>query len=142
MIITGKQTNVSVTPRKLRLVAYAVKKMTPSVAVEELTYLNKEAARVLVKVIKQALANAKNNFQIAAPQLHFKEIIINQARVLNRGRASARGKSKPYQHVFSHITVILESAEVKETVIPSKVEGSLPKKPAVKKAITKSKTKK
>lgn len=130
MIITAKQSNVSVTPRKLRLVVFAIKDLTPGLAVEQLTYLNKEAARVLVKVLKQALANAKNNFQITPDSLRFKEIIINKGRVLNRGRAASRGRSKPYQHVFSHVTIKLESVE------PKKVEAKQPRGGRVKRSET------
>lgn len=140
MIITATQTNVTVTPRKLRMVAFAVKKHTPAVALQELTFLNKEAARVLLTVLKQAMANAKNT-QVNPADLTIKEIIINKGRTYKRGRASARGRSKPYKHVQSHVTIKLTTPEVKKVEAPvvKKVEA---KKPVAKKTVTKKTIKK
>lgn len=140
MIITATQTNVTVTPRKLRLVAFAVKQHSPLVAIQELTYLNKEAARVLLKVMKQAVANAKNNKDVNPADLTIKEIVINKGRVYKRGRASARGRSKPYEHVHSHVTVKLATPEVKPLKDVKEVTAPVAKKLAtsIKEAVVKS----
>lgn len=139
MIITATQSNATITPRKMRLVAYAVKTMTPTEALEQLTFLNKEAARILAKVLKQALANAKHNSQVDSNDLTIKEIVVNKGRILKRGRAAARGRSKPFKHQQSHVTIKLETIPAKAIPAPvaptkAKATKTTPVKAATKKA--------
>lgn len=61
-IITAKASFVRTSPRKLRLVARAVSSFSPEKAVEYLKVINKRAAKPLLLVMQQAIANAKNNF--------------------------------------------------------------------------------
>ena len=71
------QKNVGHSPRKLRLVADMIRKMTPDRAVEALQFSGKAASFDLIKAIKTAMANGgnKNN-------LGFKKIEINTNSIL------------------------------------------------------------
>ena len=53
-----------ISPRKLRLLAKNLKGFSAGRALERLEFHPQEGSFLLIKVIKQAVANAKNNFKI------------------------------------------------------------------------------
>jgi large subunit ribosomal protein L22 len=113
MRASSTQKYVRITPRKLRLVADAVKKLTPQEAKETLPLLGKKAAGPLLKVINSAVSNAKERG--ADPStLRFKEIQINEGPRMKRGRAVSRGRWHPIIKRTSHIKVIVETKEEKK----------------------------
>jgi large subunit ribosomal protein L22 len=93
-------------PRKLRLVVALIKKMKPAEAIEKLPFASRRAAGDLAKVIKSALANAKNQ-GVGESDLIFKEIQIGEGPRLKRGRAASKGSWHPFKRRMSHIRVVL-----------------------------------
>lgn len=87
-----------------------VKKLSPGEAIEVLPHTGKRAAGPLAKVIKSAIANAKQR-KIGEGDLVFKEIQISEGPRLKRWRFGARGRAKPYKRRMSHIRVVLETKE-------------------------------
>jgi len=113
MEIKATQKFVITSPRKLREVAALVRGLSPKDAVERLPYVQKRAAEPLRKVIRTAIANAKQA-NVDVEDLSLKEIQINEGPKLKRWRAGARGRAKPYAKRMSHIRVILEAKAVKK----------------------------
>lgn len=99
------QKNIPSSPRKLRLVADMIRKMTPDQALEILQFTNKSAARPLANAIKTAAANAGGKLD----GLSFKKIEINEGMKLKRYRVgtAGRGRGRPYKRRWSHIRIIL-----------------------------------
>ena len=118
MLIKAEQKYVRTSPRKLRLVANAVRKLSPALALVYLERINKRATQPLAKTIKQALANAKNNAGVDQNSLKIKELAINQGPVYKRAQPVSRGMSHPIAKRTSHIRVILEAKE--ETKVGTK----------------------
>lgn len=112
--------NVKITPKKLRSLLPAIKKMKPQVAVEHLLYSPKRGAKVLYKVIRSAMANAKVTLKTEDSSLQFKALFVDEGHTLKRYKAGSKGAAKPIAREFSHITVVLEA--VKEVVEPKKAE--------------------
>jgi large subunit ribosomal protein L22 len=108
MQIIATQKFIRMSPRKLRVVVPMISDLSPAGAVEKLPYAGKRAAEPLMKVIKTAIANAKQK-GLSEADLIFKEIQINEGPRLKRYRAGARGRVKPYKRRMSHIRVVLES---------------------------------
>ncbi len=102
MEYTHTQKNVGHAPRKLRLVADMVRKMTPEQAIEALSFAQRAASPDLAKAIKTALANAGGK-----ESLSFKKIEINEGLKMKRYRPAARGRMRPYVKKLSHIKVVL-----------------------------------
>lgn len=103
-------------PRKIRLVVALVKKMKPLEAIEKLPFVQKRAGEPLMKVIKNAVASAKNQ-GVGDTDLIFKEIQIGEGPRLKRGQAASRGRWHPFKHRMAHIRVVLttiKKVEVKE----------------------------
>lgn len=93
-------------PRKIRLVVGVIKKMKPAEAVEKLPFVQKRAGIEVSKVIRSAIASAKNA-GVSETDLVFKEIQIGEGPRLKRGRAASRGMWHPFKKRMSHIRVVL-----------------------------------
>jgi large subunit ribosomal protein L22 len=106
MQIKATQKFVVMSPRKLRSVASLIKNLKPSEALVKLPYIKKRAVGPLGKVIRTAIANAKQ-LGFDSENLEFEEIQIGEGPRLKRWRAGARGRAKPYQKRMSHIRVVL-----------------------------------
>lgn len=141
MEIKSVQKFVKTSPRKLRLVAALAKKMKPAEAIETLPFSRKRAADPLVKVIKTALANAKER-GLKEENLIFKEIQINEGPRLKRGRPASRGVWHPYKRRMSHIRIILEERKKNEKTLKPKTKVEKKEKSAKKETKKKIETKK
>ena len=120
MLIISTQKYFLMSPKKLRIVVGVIKKMKPTEAVEKLPFVGKKAAEPLAKVIKSAIANAKNK-GISESDIVFKEILINEGPRLKRGRPVSRGMWHPVIKRMSHIRVVLETKTI-PNVKPQKGE--------------------
>ena len=107
-------------PRKIRLVVDAIKKMKPTQAVEALPFIQKRAGAEIAKVIKSALASAKNA-GVSETDLVFKEIQIGEGPRLKRGIAVSRGMWHPIAKRMSHIRVVL-TTRIKSEARSTKLE--------------------
>jgi large subunit ribosomal protein L22 len=108
-------------PKKARLVADVVRKLSPIEAIGRLPFTNKRAALPLVKVIKSALASAKAK-GVSEEALIIKEIQINEGPRLKRGIAVSRGQWHPIKKRMAHIRVIL--ATTTKELLPAKTQES------------------
>src|SRR3989344_3008892 len=114
MLIKAEQKFVRMSPTKIRLVANSVRKIrSPQEVISRLEFVNKQAALPLIKTIKTAIANAKNNFGVSPEDLQFKELLINEGAFYKRGQAVSRGSFHKIIKKTSHIRVILETKEKK-----------------------------
>lgn len=95
-------------PRKLRLVAKAVKKMKPQEAIAKLPQLEKRAAAPLLATIKSAVANAKNR-NLKEEDLIIKSLIVEEGmrmKRMDKSHGSRFGRGLIHKQL-SHIKVIL-----------------------------------
>lgn len=106
-------------PKKARLVADVVRKLSPMEAISRLPFTNKRAALPLIKVIKSAMASAKAK-GVSDEALVIKEIQINEGPRLKRGIPVSRGQWHPIKKRMAHIRVILATAG--KEVAPAKTE--------------------
>lgn len=113
MIIKATQKNTRQTARKVRLVANQVKKLPLMDAVNQLAVIEKKSTIVLLKVVRQAIANAIHNHGFALEDLTIKAITIAPAPQLKRFRAVSRGRAHTIVKRTCHVTVELEAAELK-----------------------------
>lgn len=104
------QKYIRTSARKLRLVADAVRGLTPVKALEYLKFINKSAALPLAKTIQTAVANAKENHGLGAEKLVFKTIDVGEGATFKRYRAVSRGQGHSIMKRTAHIRVELEEA--------------------------------
>lgn len=110
MEVKAVQKYLVTSPKKLRGVAALVKNLKPTEALEYVPFLKKRSSEALGKVIKVAVANAKQK-GADEESLVFKEIQINEGPRLKRWKAGARGRAKPYRRRMSHIRVVLTTVD-------------------------------
>jgi large subunit ribosomal protein L22 len=139
---TATQKYLLMSPRKIRLVVAVIKKMKPVEAIEKLPFVQKRAGVDLAKVIKSAVASAKNA-GVSETDLVFKEIQIGEGPRLKRGRAASRGMWHPFKRRMSHIRVVLQTTKIQNSNIKTQNENSKVKTEEIskKKGETKAKSK-
>jgi len=99
---------IRTSPRKLRLVADAVRGLPADKALEYLRFMGKRAALPVAKAIKQAVASAKQNQGIEAKNLVVKILDVGEGPTYKRWRAVSRGSAHEIMKRSSHINVKLE----------------------------------
>jgi len=96
-------------PRKVRLVANLIRGKKIETAMNQLMFSSKKTAPVLIKLLKSAVSNAKNNFKIKEPEnLYIKKITVDEGPALKRHVPRARGAASLIKKRTSHITIILD----------------------------------
>ncbi len=107
VLVTTEVKFLRISPRKLRLIAEAVKDLSPLKAVSRLALVNKKGARLLLKAVKTVIADAENNFGLKKEDLQFKEILVNEGPRLKRVDRfhGARFNSGLIQRRMSHLKI-------------------------------------
>jgi len=113
MPVTAKLHHLRIAPRKVRLVADLIKKKKVSEALNLLEFLPKRAAPSLLKLLKQAIANAKHNFQLDESNLYISKVLVEEGPKLKRWMPRARGQASEIHKRTSHIALVLDEIEKK-----------------------------
>lgn len=103
--------HIRIAPRKVQLVADLVRGKDVEEAIAILKFTPKKGAEVLAKVVKSALANAENNFDMDRGNLYISEVYANQGPTLKRWRPRAQGRAFQIRKRTSHIGVVLKERE-------------------------------
>jgi large subunit ribosomal protein L22 len=134
MLITATQKYTRQSPRKVRLVANAVKKLSLEAALKQLAIMDKRASVVVIKTVRQAIANAMNNHRYLFADLAIADIRVGEGPKFKRFQAVSRGRAHSIIKRSSHITVVLKTAEGQK---PEAAVAKI-KKPEVVKEVSKS----
>ncbi len=114
MKVKARSKWIKISPRKLGLVTKVVRGKLVVEALRLLQFLPNKGARILEKVIKSAVANAKNNFKLDEDGLIVSEAFANKAITMRRWQPRARGRIFPINKRTSHVTICV--APKQETV--------------------------
>ncbi|KKW47613.1 MAG: 50S ribosomal protein L22 [Candidatus Liptonbacteria bacterium GWC1_60_9] len=101
-----------VAPRKVRAVADLIRGLPVQEAEAQLALSPRRPAQPLLKLLRSAVANAKNNRQLPTNRLMIEEIRVDQGPMLKRFMPRARGSASMIQKKMSHVTLVL--AETKQ----------------------------
>ncbi|HEV2122201.1 MAG TPA: 50S ribosomal protein L22 [Chloroflexota bacterium] len=100
---------VRMSPRKVQLVVEAIRGRPAMVALAELQFFPKAAAREVWKVVRSAVANAENNYGLNPSNLVVTTATADQGPPFPmRFRAKARGQAGPIRKRTTHITVVVD----------------------------------
>ncbi len=102
---------VRIAPRKVNLVAAEIRGKSVDEALAILKFTPKRGADVLEKVVKSALANAENNFDMDREKLYVSEAYANQGPTLKRWRPRSQGRAYKILKRSSHVGVVLKERE-------------------------------
>jgi large subunit ribosomal protein L22 len=118
-----------ISPRKTRLVVNLIKGLPVKDAEAQLRGLSKRSSQPVLKLLKSAVANAENNFQLDKNNLYIKTARVDEGPTLKRWRARARGSAFPIKKRTSHIFIILDEKQKKSQPI-LKPKAKIIEKPA------------
>ena len=93
--------------RKARLVADLIRGKRSEEALNILTFTPKAAARMIIKLLKSAIANATQK-KIDVDRLYVKTIVVDQGPTMKRFMPRAMGRATLIRKRTSHITIVLD----------------------------------
>ncbi len=134
--------NIHTSPKKLRLVADAIRGKKVDEALAMLQFMEKGGAPTILKLLKSAIANAGANHELRADDLYVAKITIDGAATMKRFMARARGRAARIRCRTSHAKIVLrETNEAIYRELKKEVAATAAKK-SVKKVAKKASTKK
>jgi len=114
MQVRAELRHLRMAPRKVRLVADLIRGLDVVNAKNELQFINRSAAKPLLKLLKSALANGENNLKLKKDNLYVSEIKVDEGPILKRWMPRARGSASRMNKRTSHISLVLnEKIETK-----------------------------
>lgn len=116
MPATAKLNYLRIAPRKVRLLADLIRGKSVEQAQNILSFTTKRASQPLLKLLKSAMASAKNQFRGQEQDLYISKITVDEGPKLKRWMPRARGSAYEIQKKTSHITLVLD------TVKPAKLK--------------------
>lgn len=102
------QKYIRTTPRKLRLVASAIKTLPVDKALMSLKFMGKRAALPLYKTLSSAAAAARKERGVAPDKLAIQSIDVQTGPIYKRWRAVSRGMAHSIMKRTSHIKIVLK----------------------------------
>lgn len=141
MSVKAVAKGVSISPRKVSVVAGLVRGRTVADALTILEHTPRRSALAVSKVIASARANAEHNHNYKPDSLQITEISVSAGPRLKRFRPVSRGMAHPYQKRTSHIRVVVDGEQRSSAKLSGKVSVDKAKKPSTAKVVTASKPK-
>jgi large subunit ribosomal protein L22 len=108
MEIKVKLKFIRMSSKKLRLVANLIRGAQVDIALNQLRFANKKAAEPIAKLLKSAIASAKNDFELDEHNLLVKEIRVDEGGMLKRWTPKAHGSATPIRRRLSHVNITLD----------------------------------
>ncbi|MBI5134338.1 MAG: 50S ribosomal protein L22 [Candidatus Taylorbacteria bacterium] len=139
-MVTASLTNYRQSPRKVRLVASLIKGKTVDQALNTLMVTTKRASDPMVKLLKSAVANAKDR-NISIEGFIIKECSVNQGLTMKRFMPGARGSAFPIHKKTSHVKLVLGPKHSAALAAPKAEKKEAKAEKPVKKAVAKKATK-
>jgi len=97
--------------QKMREVTREIQGLPASRALDVLKFTPRKSARMVLKTLRSAIANAENNASLAADTLIVKEAVVGTGPTFKRWKASARGMAAPRLRRTCHIKIVLSPVE-------------------------------
>lgn len=105
MEVSAKLSGATISAQKARLVANQIRGKSAEEALDILTFSNKKAADLVLKLLNSAIANAEHNEGADVDELKVSSIFVNEGRTLKRLKPRAKGRADRILKRSCHITV-------------------------------------
>lgn len=106
-------------PRKVRRFSRLIKGKSAEEAEAILLVHPSPTCKMILKVLRSAVANGENNSGLDKDNLFVKNVFVDEGPMLKRFRPRARGRASPILKRMSHVKILLD--EVVPTEV--KIEG-------------------
>ena len=98
---------VRIAPRKVRVVMDLIRGKNVAGAFAILKFTPKVGAEVVEKVLRSAVANAENNFDMDVDKLYVSSAFVDQGPTLKRIHPRSRGQAFKILKRTSHVTIVV-----------------------------------
>ena len=102
---------IRISPRKVQIVLDLIRNQPAEKAMAILKHTPKAACEPLEKLLKSAMANAENNYDMDVAKLYVAECVACPGPILKRIRPRAHGRAYHIYKRTSHVTLVLREAE-------------------------------
>ena len=104
-------TYVRISPRKVKIVLDLIRNKPVDVAAAILKFTPKAACEPVGKLLKSAVANAKENHNMDENRLYVAQAMVCPGPIMKRIRPRAQGRAYRIEKRTSHITLVLKEME-------------------------------
>ncbi len=113
MEVKAKAKNIRISPTKVRLVIDIIRGKNALQALSELEFIHKKASQPVLKLLKSAISNAKNNYSLDDKNLYISRISADCGPIYKRVRFRARGRRDIISKRTTHISIVLSESKEK-----------------------------
>jgi large subunit ribosomal protein L22 len=106
-IVKAQLNNLRQSPRKVRLIVNLVRGKGVLKALQQLEFVIRRPALPVSKLLRSAIANAENTYDMVASNLYIKEFYVDEGVKLKRYQPKAMGAVGEIQKKTSHIHLVL-----------------------------------
>jgi large subunit ribosomal protein L22 len=96
-----------ISPRKVSIVCDLIRGKDVKTAEALMKATPKAASELMLKILKSAVANAENNFDMDPDKLYVSQTFANPGPILKRGMPRAQGRMYRINKRTSHITIVV-----------------------------------
>lgn len=108
--VAAKHRHARIAAQKTRLVVDQIRGLPVEKAVDTLRFSTKKAAKLVLKVLNSAIANAENNEGADIDELKVSRVFVDEGPIARRYRARAKGRADHIMKRSCHITVMVSDA--------------------------------
>ncbi|MBR0144105.1 MAG: 50S ribosomal protein L22 [Clostridia bacterium] len=103
--------NVRISPSKVKIVCDLIRGKKASEAAAILRFTPKAASEPLSKLLKNAVANAENNYEMDVEKLYVSEVFVGPGPIMKRILPRAKGRADRINKRTSHITLAVKELD-------------------------------
>ena len=107
LIAKASAKSIKTSSQKANLVLKLIRGQKVDKAMNILEFSRKKISYDVLKVLKSAVSNAENNFQLDIDKLFVKEATVGRSMVLKRFRPRAMGRASQILKRTSHLTITI-----------------------------------
>lgn len=111
MEATATAKHIRISPRKVQIVLDLIRNQPADKAMAILQYTPKAGCEPVMKLLKSAMANAENNYDLDPSSLYVSKCQVGPGPILKRIRPRAQGRAFRINKRSSHISLTLAEKE-------------------------------
>lgn len=111
--------NARISARKVRLYRGLLRGRAVAEADSQLLFMPGKSPRLVLAVLRSAVANATTNFKLDKAKLVISDVIVDGGFVFKRMRPRSKGSGYPILKRTAHVTVVVEDPAVTPRVKPA-----------------------
>ena len=100
-----------ISPRKVEIICNMIRGKDANVAMALMENTPKAGCELMIKVLKSAMANAENNFEMDPEKLYVCQTYANAGPILKRGMPRAQGRMYRINKRTSHIMIAVAEGD-------------------------------